>query len=1370
MCIACGFPNLVHDDGAVNSVDTFRGTTSASQPVGTIAQLADYLVNGYWQFNGTVAHHFASNTITYNLGDLTPTEQSLALAALGLWHDVANVTFVQSATSGNINFNHDGSMQASTSGFWSGSGITSVETVDISSDWVSTYGTSIGSYSFQTYIHEIGHALGLGHQGAYNGSATYGVNNVYANDTWQYSVMSYFAQSSYGGASYRFVSTPEMADIYAVSSIYGASTTAHTGDTVYGFNATAGSIFSFSSYSSTPAFTIYDSGGNDTLDCSGYSQNQIIDLTPGAFCSVGGLVDNIGIYSTTIIENAIGGSGADTITGNSADNTLTGNGGNDTLYGGSGNDTLNGGTGNDTMVGGTGNDTYYVDSLSDVVIENSGEGTDTVYVTVSGYTLAANVEIGRIAVTTGATLTGNALDNTLYGNSGNDTLDGGAGTDKVVYSGLSSDYQLVHNADGSWTITDLRAGSPDGTDTLINIEQVQFSDTLITLGGTSPVISAPTISSYSTDSGAVGDGITNDNTLTFTGTAQANSTVNVYDGATLLGTASANAGGAWTFTTGVLSDATHSFSATASDGAGNTSAASTALSVTVDTVAPGAPTISSYSTDSGTVGDGITNDNTLTLTGTAAAGSTVGVYDGATLLGTATANGSGAWTFTTGALADATHSFTATAADAAGNTSAASTALSVTVDTVAPGAPTISAYSTDSGTIGDGITNDNTLTLTGTAAAASTVSIYDGATLLGTAIASGSGAWTFTTGALADATHSFTATASDVAGNVSTASMALSVTVDTLAPGAPTISSYSTDSGTLGDGITNDNTLLLTGTASAGSTVSIYDGATLLGTATASGSGAWTFTTGVLSDAIHSFTATASDAAGNVSVVSTALSVTIDTLAPNAPTISSFSTDSGVVGDHITNDNTLTFTGTAAAGSVVSVYDGATLLGTAAANGSGAWTFTTGVLADATHSFTATASDAASNVSAASTALSITIDTAAPSAPTIASFSTDSGTVGDGITNDNTLTLTGAAAAGSTVSIYDGATLIGTAIASSSGGWTITTGVLADATHSFTATATDVAGNVSAASAALNVTVDTIAPGAPVIASFSTDSGAIGDHITNDNTLALSGSAAAGSMVSVYDGATLLGSALASGSGAWTFTTGALADGTHSFTTRASDAAGNVSATSTALGVTVDTLAPNVPTIGVSTVTAATVTLTGMAEAGATVSVYAMHNDNGGGGTLLGTATADSSGVWIFATAQSGKAMHFAATATDVAGNVSASSATINMMVTKTTGSSPLGAPSPTDGGDANGVGGTLPFHDHRDWWSAIHEHQSDASNGPGMSKTQTELSFITDVGWTGVGSPDARMVAGEPGAFLEHDRVASFDTAHASHGGAFLL
>ena len=130
------------------------------------------------------------------------------------------------------------------------------------------------------------------------------------------------------------------------------------------------------------------------------------------------------------------------------------------------------------------------------------------------------------------------------------------------------------------------------------------------------------------------------------------------------------------------------------------------------------------------VGDRITNDNTLTLTGTAEANARSRSMTGRRC-SAPHANGSGAWSYTTAALANGAHSLTATATDAAGNTGAASTALSVTIDTTAPVAPTIASFSTDSGTVGDGITNDNTLTLTGTAEANSTVKVYDGATLLG---------------------------------------------------------------------------------------------------------------------------------------------------------------------------------------------------------------------------------------------------------------------------------------------------------------------------------------------------------------------------------------------------------------------------------------------------------------------------------------------------------------------------------------------------------------------------------------------------------------------------------------------------------------
>jgi Ca2+-binding RTX toxin-like protein len=352
-------PNLVTADSSGAAIVD----AGAVKPVATIAQLADYLVNGFWAFNHASAHHWASSTISYNIDGLNAAEQFLAQSAMNAWHEVANVSFVRTSGSANITFNHNGTMVAVTNAGWNGLGQITSATVDISADWITNDGgardgkTGIDSYGYQTYIHEIGHALGLGHQGPYNGSATYSVNATYADDTWQYSIMSYFSQGNYSGSTSRYVITPQVADIYAVDAIYGAAVT-RSGDTVYGFHNTAGAIFDFSAYSPAPALTIYDSGGNDTLDCSGYSNAQTIDLHGGSFLSIGGLTNNIGIATNATIENAIGGSGNDTLVANDLGCTLTGGGGNDTLIGGAGSDRLVGGGGTDVMSGGGGTDTF----------------------------------------------------------------------------------------------------------------------------------------------------------------------------------------------------------------------------------------------------------------------------------------------------------------------------------------------------------------------------------------------------------------------------------------------------------------------------------------------------------------------------------------------------------------------------------------------------------------------------------------------------------------------------------------------------------------------------------------------------------------------------------------------------------------------------------------------------------------------------------------------------------------------------------------------------------------------------------------------------------------------------------------------------
>ncbi|WP_373534016.1 DUF4347 domain-containing protein, partial [Microcoleus sp.] len=247
---------------------------------------------------------------------------------------------------------------------------------------------------------------------------------------------------------------------------------------------------------------------------------------------------------------------------------------------------------------------------------------------------------------------------------------------------------------------------------------------------------APNAPIFTTTSGTTTSG-----TPTLAGTAEANSTLNILQGTTSLGTVTVDASGNWSFTpTTALADATYAFTATATDAAGNTSTPSSAVNLIVDANAPATPT---FTTTSGT-----TNDSTPTLVGTAEPNSTVNILQGTTVLGTAIVDALGNWSFTpTTALADGNYPFTATATDATGNTSPPSTAVNLIVDTAA--APATPTFTTTSGT-----TNDSTPTLVGKAEPNSTVNILQGTTVVGTAIVDASGNWSFTpTTALADGNY-----------------------------------------------------------------------------------------------------------------------------------------------------------------------------------------------------------------------------------------------------------------------------------------------------------------------------------------------------------------------------------------------------------------------------------------------------------------------------------------------------------------------------------------------------------------------------------------------------------------------------------------
>lgn len=338
----------------------------------------------------TVVSAMATYSGETGFSAFTAAQQARATLALTLWDDVIassiqKVTAGTTSTATNIEFGN------ATSGVsYAHAYFPSVGSVWINSAYNSTQGTNdlmtpkIGAHGFLTFMHEIGHALGLEHMGDYNGSAD--TPSSYQDST-VYSIMSYFGPSWGSGSSngeglvawadwvgsdgkLYAPQTPMMNDIMAMQAMYGADTTTRSGDTVYGFQSnitgTTAAVYDFTQ-NLNPIICIWDAGGTDTLNLSGWNTASTIDLAPGSFSSANSMTMNISIARGAWIENAVTGNGNDTVSGNDLANVITTNGGNDTISALGGNDTIAAGSGNDTINGGDGTDVLvFADSWSNI--------------------------------------------------------------------------------------------------------------------------------------------------------------------------------------------------------------------------------------------------------------------------------------------------------------------------------------------------------------------------------------------------------------------------------------------------------------------------------------------------------------------------------------------------------------------------------------------------------------------------------------------------------------------------------------------------------------------------------------------------------------------------------------------------------------------------------------------------------------------------------------------------------------------------------------------------------------------------------------------------------------------------------------------
>lgn len=355
-----------------------------------------------YSFMASVPSYYNAKDDTSNFLSFNTTQRALTRFALRLYSDIANITFKEvsdAGKGGTLRFGFASPSSPSTRG-WAWLPQTHEKGGDV---WINrsfANDISVGSWTFGTLLHEIGHALGLKHP--FDSTPKL----LDWEDNYKYTNMSYKQHPNTANVRPR---TPQLYDVAAIQYLYGKNWSTRSGNDTYSWGTNESFIQ-----------TIWDGNGRDKIDASNQIRPAVINLAPGTFSSIGAqqndsgdAYENVAIPSDVVIEDATGGSGSDWLFGNGADNFLAGMAERDYLYGMNGNDILAGGGSGNYLNGGNGNDFAVGGEGIDTILGE--QGSDTLY-----------------GATGNDDMDGGWDNDNLYGNDGHDTLKGNYGSDYLV--------------------------------------------------------------------------------------------------------------------------------------------------------------------------------------------------------------------------------------------------------------------------------------------------------------------------------------------------------------------------------------------------------------------------------------------------------------------------------------------------------------------------------------------------------------------------------------------------------------------------------------------------------------------------------------------------------------------------------------------------------------------------------------------------------------------------------------------------------------------------------------------------------------------------------------------------------------------------